>query len=256
MNSACDRIRAELGDLFTCERQDRFVRIRTPLLYPDGDYIDLFLQEEKDLVTLTDLGETTGWLRLQTPSPKRSPKQNRLIQDVCQTHGVEFFKGTLTLRVQPGQSLADAVLRLGQAAVRVSDLWFTYRTRAVESITDEVADVLLEREIRFERAEKLIGRSGEGWTVAFHTRTPRRSSLVEVLSTGSRGAVRGVVDHVVAQWHDLHHLVMTQEPLHFVSLFDDTLDIWDEEDFKRLEPLSDISRWSNSDGFIQMLEAA
>ena len=226
------------------------------MLYPDGDYIDLFLTEKADIVTLTDLGETTGWLRLQTPSPKRSPKQNQLILDVCLTHGVEFFKGMLTLRVQSGQSLADGVMRLGQAAVRVADVWFTFRTRAVESITDEVADLLGEREIHFDRGGKLIGRSGEGWTVAFHIRTHKRSALIEVLTTGSRGAVRGVVDHVVAQWHDLHHLTMAQEPLHFVSLFDDTMDIWDEEDFKRLEPLSDIARWSNPDGFIQMLESA
>ncbi len=35
------------------------------------------------------------------------------------------------------------ITRVAQAAVRVSDLWFTFKTRTVESITDEVADFLV-----------------------------------------------------------------------------------------------------------------
>ena len=46
------------------------------------------------------------------------------------------------------------------------------RTQAVESITDEVADFLTEREFGFERAEKLTGRSGRGWTIDVHTFGP------------------------------------------------------------------------------------
>ena len=80
--------------------------------------------------------------------------------------------------------MAPVITRVAQAALRVSDLWFTFRTQAIQSITDEVASFLTEREIRFDRAERLAGRSGRGWTIDFHVRTDLRSSLVQVWAPG------------------------------------------------------------------------
>ena len=259
MNAAdlCAELRHGLGELFVCTPHGEFQRIRTPYLYPDGDNIDLFLKATGDVVAVSDLGETNRWLRTQTLSPRRSPKQSALIADACLTHGVEFYKGMLLARCRPGESLAAVTMRVVQAVLRVSDLWFTFRTRAVESVTDEVSDFLSERQLNFERAEKLVGRSGRAWTVDFHVRAPRHSSLVYVLSTGSRSAARSVAEHVLAAWYDLNHLAAGPEALRFVSLFDDTADVWAPEDFKLVEPLSTTTRWSEPDRFAEaLLEAA
>lgn len=256
ITSPCDRLATELPALFSCSPLDARVRIRTPFLFPDGDLIDLFYSEPGGTPTLTDLGETVRWLRMQTVALRRSPKQKQMIDDVCLNHGVEFFKGMLTLRLRPGDRLADGVIRLGQACLRVSDLWFTMRTRAVETVTEEVADFLTEKQIPFERRAKLSGRSGRVWDVDFHTRTPDQSALVYVLSTGSRATSRKVAEHVVAAWYDLNHLQLGPQPLKLVSLFDDTLDVWQEEDFRLLEPLSTISRWSRPDEFENELRRA
>jgi hypothetical protein len=255
--TACETISKHIGELFVCSPHDTYVRVRTPFMYPDGDMVDLFIagQEGAGALTLTDLGETLRWLRMQTGSLKRSPKQRRMIEDVCVTQGTELFKGMLLLRVNGPQDLAKAVVRLGEAAVRVSDLWFTLRARAVESLTDEVAEFLTEREIAFDRGERLAGRSGRWWPVDFHTRTPTRSALTYVLTTGSRASARGVVEHVVAAWYDLSHLTAA-EGTGFVSLFDDTVDVWAPEDFRQLEPLSNIARWSRPDEFEGLLKAA
>ena len=252
----CRDLQREMGALFTCSQQGDYQRIRTPYLYPDGDNIDLFCKDEGDVVTVSDLAETTGWLRMQSAALRRSPKQARLIEDACVTHGVEFYRGMLQAQCRPGEELAQVVTRVGQAALQVSDLWFTFRTQAVESITDEVADFLTEREFGFERAEKRAGRSGRGWTVDFHVRTRLRSSLVQVLSTGNRAAARQVSVHVLAVWHDLNHLAAGPEALAFVSLFDDTADVWADEDFRLVESLSTVSRWSRPDEFAAVLSEA
>ena len=122
-------------------------------------------------------------------------------------------------------------------------------------MSDEVADFLEERRIAFERGTKLAGRSGRGWTIDFHTHTPSRSALLYVLSTGNRASARSVVDHVVAAWVDLNHLAVGAQPMSFVSLFDDTLDVWTTEDFRQLEPLSELARWSQPDEFARVLTA-
>ena len=255
-SDVCQDLQRRIGALFTCSDHGDYQRIRTPYLYPDGDNIDLFCKVDGDTVTVSDLAETTGWLRMQSAALRRSPKQTRLIEDACVTHGIEFYRGMLQARCRPGDELAQVVTRVAQAALRVSDLWFTFRTQAVESITDEVADFLNERELAFERAEKLVGRSGRGWTVDFHVRTERRSSLVQVLSSGNRAAAHRVSEHVLAAWHDLNHLVAGSDALTFVSLFDDTADVWADEDFRLVEPWSTVSRWSRPDEFAAVLSEA
>ena len=250
------QLQAGLGSMFPVSEHKGMFRIRTPFWMPDGSVIDVFVHECDGLFTLTDLSEALGWLRTQSLSGRRSPKQKKLVQDVCLTQGVDLFKGQLILRCNDAAELAACVVRLGQAMVRVADLWFTTRTRSVESMTDEVADLLEEKHIAFERGIKLSGRSGRDWTVDFQTRTAKRSTLVFVLATGSRPAARRITEHVVAGWHDLNLLKTGAQPLSFVSLFDDTNDVWADEDFKLVESVSDICRWSQPDELERYLVAA
>jgi len=249
-----EELASGLGPLFSHSDLGEYQRIRTPYLYPDGDHIDVFWKVQGDVVQVSDLGETTRWLRMQTVTPRRSPKQNALIADVCLTHGVEFYKGVLLARSRPGDALPAVTLRVAQAALRVSDLWFTFRARSVESVTDEVADFLTERDMTFGRGQKLAGRSGRTWSPDFHVRAVRRSSLVYVLSTGSRSAARAIVNHVHTAWYDLNHLAAGPEALRFVSLFDDTADVWSDEDFRLAEQLSIVTRWSQPDELAETLE--
>lgn len=251
----CETISRNLGELFVCSQVNGYTRIRTPFLYPDGDVVDLFIKEQSGVLTVSDLGETLRWLRMQTLAPRRSPKQIKLIEDVCLNHGLELYRGMLLARVRPGDNLGSVVLRAAQGALRVADIWFTMRTRSVETVTEEVELFLTEKEIPFERNQPLAGRSGRYWRPDFHTRTPNRSSLVFVLSTGSRAAARNVSEHVLAAWYDLNNLRIGPEGIQFVSLFDDTMDVWSTEDFNLLKDLSTIARWSQPEEFAQTLAA-
>lgn len=251
----CQDVKQSLGALFVCSEQGDAVRIRTPFLYPDGDVIDLYCHAQGSIVNVTDLGETTRWLRMQTPSQKRSTKQTALIEDTCMNHGVEFYRGMLQARTTAGDDLAATLLRVAQAALRVADIWFTFRARSVESVNDEVAEYLTAKEFSYERGKRLVGRSGKVWTVDFHVRGTKASSLVCVLGTGSRSAARAVVEHVVATWYDISHLVVGPEALRCISLFDDTADVWNPEDFRLVENLSSVARWSKPEEFLDILAA-
>ena len=107
-----------------------------------------------------------------------------------------------------------------------------------------------------DRAVRQHGRSGQSWTVDYQTRTDDRTSLIFLLSTGSRGAARRIAEHVLAGFVDLSHLKVSQSHLAFVSLFDDTEDVWREEDFGLVEQQSQVARWSRPDEFERILLAA
>ena len=118
----CQLIQEQMGELFRCAEVGNYIRVRTPFMYPDGDYIDVFYERGDDgaTITLSDLGETVRWLKMQTTSPRRSPKQNQMIQDICLTHGVEFYRGMLQVRYRSGEDLAMAVTRICCVPFRVS----------------------------------------------------------------------------------------------------------------------------------------
>lgn len=252
----CRKLRTAGPPFFECSSAPRQgIRVRTPFLYPDGSIIDVFVLERGGRIEVTDFGEALGWLRLQSPGGRLSPKQRRLVEDVCLTLGIERFRGQLVRRVD-GEDPSQAVLQVAQAALRVADLWFTMRTRTIETVADEVADWLTEKAIPFDRSVPYVGRSGKTWTVDYQTRLARRMSLVFFLCTGSRAAARRVTEHVVAGLYDLSHLKVVQPQLSFVSLFDDTEDVWQEEDFRLVQDLSAVARWSRPDEFEAMLRAA
>ena len=249
----CTMIKGGLSPLFECTPAPREgVRVRTPMMYPDGGIVDVFVLDRGGSYTLTDFGDTLGWLRMQTVNPRRTSKQLQLIEDVCQTLGVELYQGQLVLRECAAHELSETVIRLAQAAVRVSDLWFTLRPHSVKSAAEEVREWLVERHINFDANVGHRGRSGREWAIDFQTYSnghvySERIALVFLLSTHSRGAVRRITDHVVAACHDLGQLRIREHRPAFVSLFNDRVDVWQKEDFHLVSQLSEVAMWSRPD---------
>ena len=254
INELCTAIGQTLPALFVCSpAPQEGVRVRTPMMYPDGGVVDVFVLERGGGYTVTDFGDALGWLGLQSVSRQRSSKQRMLIQDICQTLRIEAIDDQLVLRSMTGDALGESVLRVAQAAVRISDLWFTLRNQSLQSTADEVDEWLREKQIPFERQVQKQGRSMRTWSVDFETYTDERTSLVFLLSTGTRGAVRRITEHVFTGCGDLSHLTIAQPTLFLVSLFDDTVDVWRPEDFNLVEVNSDIARWSRPDEFERLL---
>ena len=254
VNELCASVGRTLPPLFVCSpAPNEGVRVRTPLLYPDGGVVDVFVLERGSGFTVTDFGDALGWLGLQSISRRRSRRQDMLVQDVCRTLRIELFNDQLVLRSITQDGLGEAALRIAQAVVRVSDLWFTLRSQSFQATEDEVDEWLSEKQIPFQRQVTKPGRSAREWTVNFETQTDNRTSLIFLLSTGSRGAVRRITEHVLAACVDLSHLRTGQPNLAFVSLFDDMVDVWRPEDFQLVEEHSEIARWSVPDELEQML---
>lgn len=110
-----------MGERYTCSLVNGFVRIRTPDVYPDGEVIDLFLNEQSKV--LTDLGETLRWLDMQTLSQGLSKKYKPFLYLIERKQGIEVHQGMLIVQVQ--EDLKDAINRLIQAAILVSKFTFS-----------------------------------------------------------------------------------------------------------------------------------
>lgn len=253
MTAPCDLIIEQMGLLFTCSQEEQYTRIQTPYLYPDGDIIDIFFREKGDTITITDLGESQRWLKMQTVTRRKSHRQQQLIADICLTHNVELYRGMLQARVHNLEDLSATIVKVAQCALRVSDVWFTQRNRLSESIADDVEEQLQERLIPFSRSPQIPGRSTRIWRPDFQTRSKDQSALIQVLSTGSHSVAREQVTRATAMWYDLSHLKIGTTEMSFISLIDDTEDVWSQEDILLVEGLSDIAYWSHADTFFEKI---
>ena len=252
--NTCKVLGRELPALFECSiRADGDVRVRTPLLFPDGGLVDVFVVEQGSRYSVTDYGDALSWLRMQSASGKLTPNQQRLVDDVRLTLGIERRRGQLVVRSIRGDELADAVSRLAQAVVRIADIWFTFRTRTTNSVADEIDEWLRKRHFDVERSVRRKGKSGRTWSIDFNVGHGDMMSLVFLLSTGTKEAARQVSERVFTGCSDLQGAHRNNGAIVLVSLFDDTLDVWRDEDFNLLEGVSQTALWSHPDEFAQML---
>ena len=140
--------RAGLTALFEFEPErmpDGSIALQTPFVCNDGTTPYIFVAEQYGGgYVLSDGCEMLGGLSQRTGCQELTPKQLYVLDRICrETPGLERNRGELTMRCDSPDELADAVLRLGQAMLRVSDLWFLgdivtaqmERAAAVEEMT-------------------------------------------------------------------------------------------------------------------------
>jgi hypothetical protein len=258
MASECEMISAQLGGLFHCERVGEYTRVQTPLLYPDGDIIDVFVKKTDRGYRITDLGESVRWLKNQTASARRTKRQLEVIVDICKVTGVQFFRGALTIDTNDSAKLAERLMDVTQASLRVSDLSMAFRARSNELFSEEVEEFLLENRFSFAKDVPKNGRSGKIWKPNFEVRYDNHLSLVFTLSSGNRAVASAHVNRVCTALMDLQYIKQspTLQAPKFISLIDDNDDVWDETSVNLLSNVSDVAYWRKSDEFVEMLKSA
>lgn len=100
--------------------------IITPFILRDGTMVQIFVAERGGKFDLTDGIDLGGWLWEQSLGAELSLRQWYLLDQICR-QDLEMpagYQGELLLHCHRPEELAAAVIRLGQAMLRVSDLWF------------------------------------------------------------------------------------------------------------------------------------
>lgn len=106
---------------------------------------------------LSDLGQTMTWLADVQVRPWQSKNRQRFVEDTLHTLGIRQNGGALETSFEPlHDSFEDAVIRLGQACVRVSDLLFTRRSTQQVNATEEVEELIADAELSYEPNAQLV----------------------------------------------------------------------------------------------------
>ena len=120
-----NKIRESVPLRFNCANgTQEGVLVNTPFKLPDGDLIDVLVVKRDDRLIVTDVGDTLAWLNSQRYDLVDDNIIKDLINDVCDTLGIEFDKGMLKKVVNDDKDLGDAILNVSQGAMKVADLHY------------------------------------------------------------------------------------------------------------------------------------
>jgi hypothetical protein len=222
------------------------LRLETKFLYPDRSSVDLFvinaaqqkLMLPPGLPVLSDLGQTTAWLADVQVRPWQSKKRQRLLDDAIYVLGVRQNGGALETEFAPHPfDLEDAIIRLGQACVRVADLSFTRRSSLAVTVTDEVEELISDADLEYQTDVTLAGRYGNVVVVDFLVAGRRRKSAVLTLAGQSTTSAHAMANEVFRKQYDLD---TPQRDEQRVTVFDDRVDVYRSEDLDRLRGVCEV----------------
>jgi len=235
---------------------DGHVRLETAFLYPDGASVDVFVENERTLLldqVLSDFGQTTQWLLDVQVKPWLSKKRQRFVEDAIRIYGVTQKGGAFTTPLDSEYSnLVDAVIRLGQACVRVADLTYTRRTSAQPRVAEELEEVLADAELDYDPSVELVGRYGKPVLVDFLVRGRRTRSAVLTWSAPNASTAHLIANETFRRWYDLSVPERSEER---VTVLDDRFDSYRDDDVQRLQDVSTIVNLTDQRTLVDLLAA-
>ncbi len=234
------------------------LRLETKFLYPDRSSVDLFVVNPTQQVllagaaVLSDLGQTTSWLADVQVRPWQSKKRQRFLEDAIYVLDVRQSGGALeTTFEESHESLEDAVIRLGQACVRVADLSFTRRSSLQVTATDEVEELISDADLAYQANAPMQGRHGLV-VVDFLVEGRRRQSAVLTLAAPSTTGAHTAANEVFRKHWDLD---TPQRGEQRVTVYDDRIDVYRTEDLDRLRDVCELVPLSARQDIVALLAA-
>jgi Domain of unknown function DUF1828 len=263
--SNCDELKSAVSGFSLVDSCDEVsagvLRISTPFAYPDGSQVDLFLESPlQDAIsgdfrklTLSDLGQTVaGLLNLQI-KPWKTKRRRQLVEDICASLGVALNGGQLEIRFTRNQfeKLPEFIVLLGQACIRVSDIAFTQRLRALTTFDEDFEEFIESIGVRYESPSVVAGRDERLVKVDYAVFSPTRPVLIQTLSAQNESAAHDQSVETFTRWFDLNVVETVRDSYRFMTIYDSETDAIRPADISRLYLISEVRAFPSQEESIR-----
>ena len=252
LDRTIDALSEQLPALFTCEPHAEGVTfVTTPLMMPDGSMVTVFIDETGDCPRVTDYGDTLAMLRMMAPRCEELKHIPRLAEEAARVPGVALEKSELAASVSDHRNLAEAVIAVAQASLRVSCLAYACRDPEERSLYRELGDVLGDAGIRAERSASRTGASGRQWPVSYVVEDRGSIALIVAVNGGMPAQSGAVAEHMALMFEDLRDGATAAPTL--VVVFNDIEAEWPDDAVRRLAEFAEAVPWSRVADLPRML---
>ena len=223
----------------------------TPFMMPDGSLVTVFIDETGDCPRVTDYGDTLAMLRMMAPRCEELKYMPRLAEEAARVPGVMLEKSELAASVSDHRSLAETVVAVAQASLRVSCLRYACRDPEERNLHRELGELLSDAGIRAEGSVSCTGASGRQWHVSYMVEDGGSTALIVIATGGTLGQAAAVADYVASGFEDLRDGAAGTPK--FIAVFDDTDVEWPDDAIRRLAELAEVVPWSRVADLPRML---
>lgn len=215
------------------------VRMPTGFMYPDGSFIDVFVRSEADHpgFCLSDMGQTAAYLADLHIYIYKNRKRRLLAENICKTLDVDDQNGELLISVHDISEMENAVIRLSQACIRISDVCFSRLAGGALSYKENVEAFLDAGSLVYTRDIVLTGKYEREIGIDFEVIGKRGASLVVTLSTLNPASSHTMANEAFRRWYDLEP---HRREYSFLTLYDSSNDCIREDDIMRLNEISAV----------------
>ena len=252
LDRTVDALREQLPALFTCEPHAEGVTfVITPLMMPDGSMVAVFVDETGNCPRVTDYGDTLAMLRMMAPRCEELKHIPRLAEEAARVPGVVLENSELAASVSDHRNLAEAVLAVAQASLRVACLAYACRDPEERNLHRELGEVLSGAGIRAEGSVPCTGASGREWPVSYVVDDGGSTALIVIVSGGTPGQASAVAEYMAPVFEDLRD--GSAGTPKFIAVFDDTEVEWPDAAIRRLAEHAEAVPWSRLADLPRML---
>lgn len=167
--------------------------ITTPFIDRHNDFLQIYVQKDKDQFILTDLGHTISDLEMCGCNIDTKSRQ-KLFQETIRSLGVDSDGNELFVRANS----SDLPLRkhsLIQAMLSVNDLFFTSKGYVSTLFYEDVSNWLLKNNIRFSKRVSFLGKSGStnsfDYLISASNKAPER--IIKTINNPTKDSARSAV---------------------------------------------------------------
>lgn len=248
-------IKKDLDILFKCNNKDLFTQVRTPFVYPDGDYINIYVMRNFDQIIITDAGETFANLSLFGIDIRRSKKRSYILNEVLKNQKVYLKEGELYVIIDNNDlnfynHLSMGIMRLGQAISRISDIIFTQEKPRKNFFVNNVSNFLKEKTINYEMNYKLKGISENEFVFDFYIKHGKTHKIIKTLSADNCYSANSMITNSFRAFYEIKR---TNNVLKRIALIDDSKDVWEDSWFDLLSEVSLVTNFSDKDRLLELL---
>ncbi|EAC3892930.1 TPA: DUF1828 domain-containing protein [Listeria monocytogenes] len=137
-----------------------FVKIETPFLDPNNDYIYLYLERHNSQFNLTDDGYAVNELDIMGIDVRKKGKRRDYFLKTLRIFGVHFDNGELYITFDKISDYPVKQHMLLQAIVRINDMLLTTRNKTINFFTDDIQEYLLNNGISITPNVQVAGKTG------------------------------------------------------------------------------------------------
>ena len=244
----CSQLATAISALPLVQQCDRgrsgTLRMSTPFKYPNGEHVDVFLDSTNPLFIdyeLSDRGHTTQYLKNAQVGIVATSRRKELVSDILSGSRVRLNGAQLTIKPLSAapDDLSEAIFRLSQMCVRISDLATHQRLRSTNAFKDDVEEFFEARGISYDTDVELPPVYGERIIRMDFAVRGKRGAYINVLGAMNEAAAHSSANEIFSKWYDLTKSgrMFTQN---FVTVYNSGSAAVRPEDIERLMTLSSV----------------